>query len=690
MTLSSFLKKFWPRKIKLQLILGVALVHAFLMTFFILDLVYKERQFLIDQKRNLTYSLSKTIASNTTEWYLSKNINGLQEIISSQMVHQDLDYAMIFDLQGHILAHTDPKRIGKYLTNIKLFPRDKNDPVSIEDDHRKIDIATPIRLNGQTLGWVRVAIKTNNLNNNIYQITLEGLTYTLFAIIFGSIIAYFLGNNLTRKIRQVVEATKKINLRKKQMLFPQVEESEIGELMSNFNNMESKLHQQYQINSEYLKQIESLAFNDSLTGLHNREFLVKQLSKTLKKSAKNRNYSAILFLDIDKFKQLNDSYGHEIGDLLLKNIAKRLKSLIRNEAYIFRFGSDEFVLLYENVGDTFETATEKAKYLAYKIHARLAETYELDELHYKTSVSIGINVFHNQEKTDSDQIIKKADIALYASKEAGRNRITVFENAMESKVKNELILEEGLEKAIENNELFWVIQPQIDMQTQRVIGGEVLLRWRFNDQLISPSDFIPLAEDSLTIIPISNWLFSSVFQFIKQQNLDESISISLNLSPKHFLDNDLIEFIKIQLKHHQINPGQIKMEITEGVFFDNYDRALFVLKKLKKLGLKISLDDFGTGFSSLSYLKNLPIDQLKIDKSFIDELPVNEKPAAIVKTIIDLTKNLSINVIAEGIEDQNQVDFLIENNCHYCQGFYYSKPLSHEAFIDYIAIHNKS
>ncbi|KUJ72285.1 bifunctional diguanylate cyclase/phosphodiesterase [Thiomicrospira sp. WB1] len=678
--------RLWPKRIKHQLIMGVTIVHALMMSVFIFDLVYKERDFLVQQLTTQTHSLAQTIATNTTEWMLSNNVVGLQEVIQSQSSYENLRYAMIFNPEGLIVAHTNQNTVGKYLQNLQRI--DPTHPVKIRylEASQLIDATAPIQIGEDTIGYVKVGMSTRHLQKNLINLTQEGLIYTFVAILIGAIIAWILGNNLTRRIKTLIEATQQVDPEKSVNPFANTENDEIGSLMRNFNRMEEKIYQQFQENKANLREIEKLAYNDTLTGLSSRALLEEELNSAIHRARKGRYFSALLFLDVDKFKQLNDSYGHELGDLLLQKIANRITQILEKNGQAFRFGGDEFVIIYENIGDTLYEASLHSQKLAKTLHEALGKPYQLDDLYHKTSVSIGIDLFDGQRDFNINEVIRRADIALYASKESGRNQVTLFETEMENKVKDDLLLEEGLENAVAKNEFYWLLQPQIEAKTGKIVGAEVLLRWIFRGELISPARFIPLAEDNLTIIPISNWLFESVFAFIEQHQLDQTLTVSLNLSPKHFFDPKLVQTMETLLETHAVRPESIKLEITEGVFLENLTHSIYVLKQLKELGFHISLDDFGTGFSSLSYLKNLPIDQLKIDKSFVDELPNQVKAVAIAKTIINLTDHLNINVIAEGVETQEQVEFLLENACELCQGYFFHKPLKQSDFLRLIEI----
>lgn len=673
--MQNLLQKFWPNSIKSKLIVGVAIVHAILMTIFVFDLVQREKKLLLGQVHQQSLALSKTISSNSIEWVISNNLSGLQEIIQSQLEYPNLSYAMIIDPNGLVLAHTNPNIIGQYLkdeTSLQLLNASENQ-LTLFQSESLFDVASRIHLDNQTLAWSRVGLDTQTLQENLRYVTYEGVIYTFVAILIGSIFSWLLGVNLTRRIRKVINATKNVQPEKNEQLFLDISSDELGELMKNFNEMELKLHKQF-------KEIQTLAYTDTLTGLSNRELFEPKFNEALAFNLENKTSSALTFIDVDRFKQLNDAYGHDKGDLLLKEIANRIRSFIKEYDFAFRFGGDEFIIIFNHLAENI--SHEYFTKLLEKLLMVLNKPYDLAGLIYSSHFSVGVHFF-NKNEHNIGEILKRADIALYHSKFMGQNNITLFKPEMETEIQQKMHIGNALKSALDNEELFWVIQPQVNMLSGEVIGGEVLLRWKHKDQFIPPNKFIPISEENQTIIPISNWLIESVFSCIQETKLNK-LTISINLSPIHFFEKSLINDLKTLLIKYKVSPYKIKLEITEGIFLRDLEETMKILNQLKILGFQISLDDFGTGFSSLSYLKNLPIDQLKIDKTFIDGLPDNEKPSAIAKTIIDLTENLEINVIAEGVENEDQKQFLIQNNCIFCQGYLYSKPLSRDEFLAYV------
>ena len=670
----NLLSKLMPKTIKYKLILSVALVHAVLMTIFVFDLVYREQEFLFEHKQQQAKSLAKTLATASKQSVLSNDISGLEEIMEAQNDIQQLKFVIITNMQGEVLAHTDKNIIGQFLSDsVSLSMLDSNqNTLILSAEGSDIDYAYKLKLENRPIGWVRVSFYTSKLNENIKKLVIEGFIYTLAAILIGSFFAWLIGNGLTSRIVQLIGATKDIKPSQNTNFFKRIDNDEVGELMLNFQAMQHQLKGQFD-------EMQNMAYRDALTELHSRSYFDIAFAASKEKYHNKNRACGLVIIDVDNFKMLNDSHGHDIGDDLLIKTARRIKKVINKTDYAFRFGGDEFVLLLTDFNPkTIDSILES---VVEHLHSVLSKPCELNHLIYTPQFSVGIHTIdYTQPKKEA---FKKADIALYNAKKFSKGQISYFATEMEEEVIKRSYYEDGLKLALEKQEFHWVIQPQLNMQTNKVVGGEVLLRWKYKDEFVRPDVFIPIAEDNQSIIPVSNWMFEQVFYWIHHNDI-HNVKVSINLSPIHFFDSSLIPTLNKLLNKYQISPYNIKFEVTEGVFLSRMEVALSVITKLKNIGFRISLDDFGTGFSSLSYLKNLPIDQLKIDKSFIDGFPDNEKPAAIAKTIIDLTQNLSLNVIAEGVETIEQKRFLVDNQCVYCQGYLYSKPLLPDDFLAYV------
>ncbi|QCJ41888.1 EAL domain-containing protein [Bacillus sp. S3] len=422
--------------------------------------------------------------------------------------------------------------------------------------------------------------------------------------------------------------------------------------------------------SKNMEMIKFMAFHDQLTGLLNRRALLEHLNQHIYSKVKSVQEFALISIDLDRFKYLNDTLGHLAGDEILKKVAERLGQFQNETCYIYRVGGDEFNILLLSA-DRKEAGT-----FVKKVFSVFSQSFYLNSQEYFISTSIGISMFPNDGK-DAEMLIKNADEALFRVKERGKAHFQFYRTEMNSFFSNVVTLETHLRKAIDKNELSLFYQPQIDLTTGEVKSFEALLRW--NDRefgAISPSVFIPLAEETGLIIPIGNWVIENACGQLHVWNEKgyTDLQVAVNISPKQLQHPNLVPFIQSMIEKYQIKASSLGIEITEGTMSDMKE-TIPILTKVKELGVSISVDDFGTGYSSLSYLKQFPIDCLKIDQSFIRDILKNHKDAAITSTIIHLGKSLCLEVIAEGVETKKQVEFLSHAGCHKIQGFYYSKPI---------------
>lgn len=421
--------------------------------------------------------------------------------------------------------------------------------------------------------------------------------------------------------------------------------------------------------AENAETIKYMAFHDHLTGLFNRRALLNDLEDYIKKNKKTGTF-ALLAIDLDRFKYLNDTLGHLAGDKILIQVAERLSEYSKNNIRVYRQGGDEFSIL-------FEGSRKGATDLAQKILSLFAKSFYLQYQEYFISPSIGISMYPHDGKS-AEMLIKNADEALFRVKERGKAHFQFYRTEMNSAVSHIVSLETHLRKALSKNEFVLYYQPQVDLSTGSINSFEALLRWNSQELgLISPADFIPLAEDTGLIIPIGNWVIDTACKQIKEWSGlgKHGIKIAINISPKQFLQPKLVETIKESIKKYGIEPSLLEIEITEGAMQDTAETSP-ILKSLKELGITISIDDFGTGYSSLNYIKQFPIDVLKIDQSFVRDVINSEKDAAITTTIIHLANSLGLEVVAEGIEEKEQADFLLKANCQKGQGYLFSRPIT--------------
>jgi diguanylate cyclase (GGDEF)-like protein/PAS domain S-box-containing protein len=427
----------------------------------------------------------------------------------------------------------------------------------------------------------------------------------------------------------------------------------------------------------YEARIQHQATHDALTGLPNRNLLYDRLRQAILAADRTGEIVAVAFMDLDQFKFINDSLGHQIGDELLKIVGARIQSRVRAGDTVSRQGGDEFVIVLgaqkhcQSVADTFQ-----------RMLAAIAEPWRVNGLELQVTCSIGISVYPN-DGLDAETLLRHADIAMYKAKELGRNNIQYFAAEMNLHATDRLEVLNSLRHAVANDEFVLHYQPKVRLDTGMLIGAEALLRWHSETRgIISPEYFIPLAEESGLIMEIGEWVLrTACLQSVKWQRAGyPPISISVNLSPGQLIRGDIVNLVAEVLASTGLDPGYLELEITETVVMRDVDKSLTTLAKLKELGIKISIDDFGTGYSSLNYLKRFPIDTLKIDRSFVNDIATDQDDAAIVKAVISLAHILNLTVVAEGVETEEQRCFLLKNGCDAAQGYWFGKPVPHKEF----------
>ena len=430
------------------------------------------------------------------------------------------------------------------------------------------------------------------------------------------------------------------------------------------------------------EEIRNLAFYDALTGLPNRRLLLDRFHLALSVSARSHHYGAVLFLDMDRFKTINDTLGHAHGDLLLVEVAQRIRACVREVDTVARLGGDEFVMLIADVGAEAQDATQNAALIAEKIRMALNVPYQLNGRDYHSSPSIGVCLYCGTEETVDDLLIH-ADMAMYQAKDSGRNTVRFFDPQMQQAVENRAVLETDLRSAVPHRQLRLHYQMQVDNEN-RALGAEALVRWMHPQRgMVFPDQFIPISEESSLILDIGSWVLETACQQLALWGKDEKtrdLTLAVNVSAQQFRLHDFVEQVAAMLRVHCITPSRLKFELTESMVLSDVADVVKKMHALRALGVKLSMDDFGTGYSSLSYLKQLPLDQLKIDQSFVRDIAIDPNDAVMVQTIIGMARNFRLNVIAEGVETVAQLAFLKQHGCMAYQGYLFSKPLPIEEF----------
>ncbi len=426
------------------------------------------------------------------------------------------------------------------------------------------------------------------------------------------------------------------------------------------------------------EQVKFLAYYDSLTNLPNRRFLNQNLEKVITQARENGYVGGLIFLDLDRFKSINDSMGHHVGDSLLEEVAQRIISALSEPEIAVRIGGDEFVLLLPELGKNFEEARYKVTQLAESLLFKLSQMFRLDETDVFISASIGISLFPFENEDDA-QILRQADTAMYEAKMKGRNQYCFYRQEMHQEVTEKLALEKALHGAINKNEFTLVYQPQVNTHGQ-LIGFETLLRW-FNDELgqVPPSRFIPVAEEAGLIDEVGYWVLDNACRQLKiwqEEGLPPLFeSIAINISPYQFAKDDFVDTIKKVIEKHQIDPSLLDLEITEGMLVEKISSVTEKMWQLKELNIRFSIDDFGTGYSSLRYIQHFPLTQLKIDQSFVRDLSGDSSNSSIINTIVSMASHMVLSVLAEGVENLEEKVLLDQAGCSRYQGYYFSKPL---------------
>ncbi|QQD22737.1 EAL domain-containing protein [Oceanospirillaceae bacterium ASx5O] len=537
-------------------------------------------------------------------------------------------------------------------------------------------------LRGQTNGWLYAHYDTTTQRYETLIDTLEKV-----ALVLAMLALYTLGlqrivkHQVLLPLQRLVGFTRALTEGQLGSRVQAGHSQEFAHLERAFNQLSAHLQQSMQ-------QIEYQANFDSLTNLANRRFAMLHLEKKIAHARRHQHYGAVLFIDLDHFKNINDSLGHPVGDQLLIEVAKRLRVTVRNEDLTARLGGDEFLVLLDQEDNSPEMAASHASDCAQRVLDAIRQPFEIDVHCFHLSASIGIAIFPSGEDTVAD-LVRQSDTAMYHAKALGRSAYSLFTDNMQQRTQDKLNLFNDLHQAIEEEAFYLVFQPQLNSRGE-ASGAEVLCRWNNNGVPVAPDVFIAAAEETNLIIPLGRWILRQScrhLQHWRQQGcLPASFrQLAVNISPIQFRDPQFESLISELLEEYSLEPQWLELEITENTFLGNNEDARGKIERLSQLGIRFALDDFGTGYSSLSYLQQLPLHKLKIDRSFITDIDKTDQSVPIIESIIQLGNNLNLNVIAEGVETEQQRDYLLAHQCHEFQGYWFSKPLNDEAFCRYLA-----
>ncbi|MFT6732049.1 MAG: diguanylate cyclase (GGDEF)-like protein [Polaribacter sp.] len=598
----------------------------------------------------------------------------------------------IFDAIGQQIAIKESLN-GKYISSSEYKSANK-----VRWGSKFLYVWQVIEKNNELAGVVYLQISRRDFDKQ----TRTYYIYSLVVLLILSFIIYFVAQKMQKSISSRIVNLEQISRRISHInnyaiRVPNYGEDEIGSLARSFNLMletieknqheKDRAHEALQINRRRLesavKDLQYLANYDSLTQLPNRALCMDRIKIAIKAASRENIMMAVMFLDLDHFKDVNDSLGHAIGDDLLRSTSQRLQEHIREDDTLARLGGDEFVIILNRI-----KKTERVIDVVEKIVAGFDRPFDLSGFQVNSTVSIGVCLYPG-DGVDVDSLMKSADAAMYKAKEAGRNTYEFYESHLNQLANRRHQLANELRSAIKNDELNLVFQPQLNLAKNEIIGAEALVRW-VHPILgnISPAEFIPVAENTGMIKEIGDWVLDQACMVLaKCLQSQIIIRIAINLSALQFKQADLASTISKTLKAYRIPPHLLEVEITESMVMRDVNKAIGILEDIKKMNIRIAIDDFGTGYSSLSYLRRFPLDALKIDQSFVDELFVDNGDTAITLAIISMAKSLRLEVIAEGVETKEQFEFLAKNHCDDIQGYFFSKPLKEEAFIKFLSEH---
>lgn len=585
-----------------------------------------------------------------------------------------------------IIEHADLKDVsGKPILHYSRSSQLHQDIQVIEPNRIKVVgnlflYKSIVNFQGKQVGVITYAI-----SNETYEALVEELTKLIVvsipvAFVFAILLSIWLQSIFVRPLQGLMTTIKKITDEQaysKSLVVDEADKSEFAAMGRHFNGLLQRMYKTLNEVEQSHEFAQELAYYDELTGLANRRLLTEHMEYILDIAKREHRHGALLFLDLDNFKTLNDSRGHAAGDELLKKVAGSLKQVFRGADTIARLGGDEFVILSGHLEDSEEAVINQIHSLMLKLRHVLGEKFVVQGEGYHLTASIGITTFPSMASSP-ESLMKQADTAMYRAKEAGRDGYRFYQPEMQAEADARLQMETDLRHALSADELELFYQPQVD-EFGRILGAEALLRWfKKEGGIVSPAEFIPVAEMTGLILPIGDWVIKEAFGQLNkwvEDGVSADFRLSINISPYQFHQENFVANIKSLLNESGVSASNVTLEVTEGITIKDIRLVIDKMHELTDLGFKISMDDFGTGYSSLTYLKKLPLSELKVDQSFVRDLHVDQSDAEIAATIIAMAKNLNLDVVAEGVEEESQLTFLSSHGCLVFQGYYFHKPM---------------
>lgn len=676
----------FTKNLSLRHKLNAIIVSITALTLFIISIAYFfHQQLVIKQQAEIELAtLSQIYGETSTATLAFDDRHGAHELLCSLAAKPTIVAASVLNTNGKIFAsYLSPGVTEKLLLTFAL----SENPVAEarRQGQQLFFLKTPITLDREVIGSFLIISDFSDVRAVQRRFILFLMVVFSFALLISLFMSSRFQRHITLPIERIINTMSQVTENNDFSLrVERTANDEVGKLCSGFNTMLERIEGQDSLLKNQQDNLRFLATHDALTGLPNRTLFYDHLEKGIARARRHNTVLAVLFIDLDRFKNINDTMGHDMGDLLLKSVAAQLRSALRDEDTVARFGGDEFVIMLDSL------KMDAIEYVMGKVTRAIKTPVELQGRQVVITPSIGISSFPQNGQTP-EQLIKYADVAMYHAKKNGRDTSHRYLPEMTSQIDNRFHLESRLYSAIESGELSVYYQPQYELTTRQMCGCEALLRWNLDGKQISPVEFIPIAEESGLIVPIGRWVLQQACKqmFLWQQQSSTLLKVSVNVSPRQFFSSDLISDVEHALLISGLPATSLELEVTETMIMTDIEEAISVMDRLSAMGVAIALDDFGTGYSSLSYLKRFPLSKLKIDRSFVRDVLFDEDDASITRAIVFMAIALNIHVIAEGIETEEQLDFLYHLNCHYGQGYLFSRPITAEQYGELLITEQK-
>ena len=655
--------------LKAKLIAIIGLVSIMSLACLLAMLIYTQNKILRNSLLDEVRIISENMTGSLAAALIFEDTLMVEDILKTAFTKQQILYVEI-DLEEKASLDYYSKSGGG-----RSYPRSANEVLLKTGYHfgESLELLQPLQYKDEDLGQLYMQVDLQPIRRTLLRYTLIGLFGLVGSTLFGLILALRLQKVISSPVIQLTEAMTSVSGDQDySRRIANDRTDEMGSLIDNFNHMLSQIEQRDEKLSSQRQYLDHLAYHDFLTGLPNRLLFRDRLSTALSRSSRADKKIGLLFLDLDRFKNINDTLGHDVGDLVLKQVTRRLQQKIRSQDTLARLGGDEFVMIVEDIQEP-----RALSLVAEKVQQELAKPLLIEGHELFISTSIGITLFPDDAPT-VEGLMKCADVAMYRAKAAGRNTYRFFTNGMNEEVEEALFLENNMRKALQNDEFILYYQPQLDLHSGAIYGMEALIRWQHPTQgLVSPARFVPVAEESSLILSIGSWVLKKACAQARTWHEQgfPLCKVAVNISSRQFSQGDLCAIVAAALEEAKLDPVFLELEITESAIMHDMDRAIQTMDELVALGVSLSIDDFGTGHSSLSYLERFPISSLKIDRSFLAKIQPGGKNGVLAEAIIGLAKTLHLDVVAEGIETEFQKWFLTSHGCRFGQGYYLSRPI---------------